>query len=97
MANIVSASFATLLTRFRRQCEDLEAAEDERDVDLLANASQETLVELSRTRAATAADMAAKITAVLDRQGDFGVVPLSFVREMLLDANALAANVAQEG
>ena len=87
----LSSTFATLLTRYRRQITDLDRTEDEGEIDRLTNASQETLTQLVGTRPKHASAMADKIDALIRRYDDFGTVPMAHVRQLLLDAHHLAS------
>lgn len=86
----ISNVFSALLTRYRRQVTDLDAAEDQGEIDRLTNASQETLVTLCGTRPRDATALADKIDALIGRYDDFGTVPIKHVRELLADAHHLA-------
>ena len=83
--------FASVLQRYRRQVEDLDAAADQEDIDRLALSSHETLAELATVRVGTAGAMAEKIKTLLDRHADFGSVPAEQVQQLLLDAYHLAS------
>jgi hypothetical protein len=82
--------FSSLLSRYRRQVSDLDAADNQDDIDQLVEASQETLTDLLGTRPHTAAGLADKIDALIERYADFGTVPMDHVRQLLLDAHHLA-------
>lgn len=88
--------FSTLLTRYRQQVTDLDAADDQDDIDRLADASQDTLIALTGTRSRNAAAMAIKIDELINRYGDFGALPMNLVRELLLDARHLASSAARQ-
>lgn len=92
--NAISLSnvFSSLLTRYRRQVTDLDSAEDEREIDRLTDASQDTLVTLIETRPRSAAAMADKIDAIIHRYENFGTVPMDHVRQLLLDAHHLSTD-----
>ena len=85
-----SASFAGLLARFRRQNSDLDAAEDQDDIDRLASDSQDTLFNLTATRVNDAAALGDKVDALITRYEDFGTLPMDHVRQLLLDIRGLA-------
>lgn len=83
--------FSSLLTRYRQQVTDLDAADDQDDIDRLVNASQDTLTELAGTRPRSAAAMADKVQELIRRYADFGALPMDLVRELLADAYHLAS------
>lgn len=93
----LSTVFSTLLTRYRRQVEDLDAAADQDDIDRLTDQSQATLTQLATTRAPSNAVLADKIDALIRRYDDFDALPIGLVRELWRDAECLAIepNVAQ--
>lgn len=92
--NAISLSnvFSSLLTRYRRQVTDLDAAEDEYEIDRLTDASQSTLVTLIETRPRSAAALADKIDAIIHSYDSFGAVPMDHVRQLLLDAHHLSTD-----
>lgn len=83
--------FSTLLTRYRQQVTDLDAADDQDDIDRLVNASQDTLSELAGTRPRSAAAMADKVQELIRRYDAFGALPMDLVRELLADTYHLAS------
>ncbi|MBW6522524.1 hypothetical protein KZ810_03355 [Sphingomonas sp. RHCKR47] len=83
--------FSSLLTRYRQQVTDLDAAADQDDIDRLVNASQDTLTELAGTRPRSAAAMADKVQELIRRYDDFGALPMDLVRELLADTYHLAS------
>ena len=84
-----TASFAGLLARFRCQNSDLDAAEDQDDIDRLASDSQDTLFNLTATRVDDAAALGDKVDALITRYEDFGTLPMDHVRQLLLDIRGL--------
>lgn len=89
----LSHVFSSLLTRYRRQITDLDAAQDQDTIDRLADASEETLTKLIATRPRSAVGMADKIDAIIRRYDDSGTVPIGHVRQLLLDAHHLSTDV----
>jgi hypothetical protein len=92
--NAISLSnvFSSLLTRYRRQLTDLDDAQDQGEIDRLTDESQDTLTELVGTRPRSAAALADKIDALIQRYDNFGTVPIDHVRQLLLDAHHLATD-----
>lgn len=93
----ISTIFSNLLTRYRRQVDDLDVAAEQDDIDRLTTASQAALVELAKVRAPNARALADKFDALIHRFDSFGALPMELVRELWRDAEALAVepNVAQ--
>ena len=89
-------SFSALLVRFKRQSSDLDAAEDQDDIDRLADDSFDTLLDLTATRVDTPAALADKVDALIDRYDDFGTLPMDHVRQLLLDVRRLAIEPVAE-
>lgn len=82
-------AFTAVLTRYRNQRADLQAADDEGEVDRPSDASYATLRELSATRVFDAPALADKLQAVADwHKGD--LVAPEFLHDALADAQALA-------
>ncbi len=79
------------LALYHEQCEQLEAATDQDEIDRLVNDSQDTLIRLSGLTAPTAALLAAKLDAMITRRADFGTVDLDFLRDVRDDACHLAS------
>ncbi|MEE8612459.1 MAG: hypothetical protein V3V60_17265 [Sphingomonas aquatilis] len=89
----LSHAFSSLLTRYRREITDLDAAQDQDEIDELADLSEETLTKLVATRPRSAAGMADKVDAIIQRYDDAGTVPIEHVRQLLLDAHHLSTDV----
>ncbi len=85
------------LALYHKQCDQLETATDQDEIDRLASESHETLMHLSGLHAPTAALLAAKIDAVVSRHGDFGTAHLQFLRDAHDDARHLAHEQAFAG
>lgn len=83
-------SFTALLSQYREQMAALELAEDQDDIDRLADESHDTLRRLAATRVHDAPSLASKLEVMLDRHVDFGTIKLEFVRNALDDARALS-------
>ncbi len=79
------------LELFHEQCEQIEAATDQDEIDRLVRASQDTLLHLSGMTAPTAALLAAKMDAIITRHADFGTADLDFLRDARNDACHLAS------
>ncbi len=83
-------SFRALLSQYREQMTELDAATDKGEIDRLADASHDTLQRLSGTRVHDAPSLADKLQVVVDRHADGATVDATFIRDALADAYALA-------